>query len=37
MAQAIHAEVIALKANMVTTQNVLNGVIDDLQALGLFG
>ncbi len=37
MAQAIHAEVIALKANMVVTQNVLNGVIDQLQALGLFG
>jgi hypothetical protein len=36
-ASAIHAEVIALKANMVVTQNVLNGVIDQLQALGLFG
>lgn len=37
MAQAIHAEVIALRANMIVTQNVLNGVIDQLQALGLFG
>lgn len=36
-ASAIHAEVIALKANMVVTQNVLNGLIDDLQALGLIG
>lgn len=35
MAQAIHAEVIALRANMIVTQNVLNQVIDDLQALGL--
>ena len=34
-ASAIHAEVIALAANMVTTQKVLNQVIDDLQALGL--
>lgn len=37
MAQAIHAEVIALKANMVVTQNVLNAVIDSLQAYGLNG
>jgi hypothetical protein len=35
MASAVHAEVIALKANMVVTQNVLNGLIDDLQLLGL--
>jgi lysophospholipase L1-like esterase len=35
MASAIHAEVLALKANMVVTQNVLNGVIDDLQSYGL--
>ena len=34
-ASAIHAEVIALRANMIVTQNVLNGLIDDLQALGL--
>ena len=34
-ASAIHAEVIALKANMVTTQKVVNQIIDDLQALGL--
>lgn len=35
MAQAIHAEVIALRANMIVTQNVLNAVIDDLQSMGL--
>ncbi len=35
MASAIHAEVIALHANMTVVQNVLNAVIDDLQALGL--
>ena len=37
MASAIHAEVIALRANMIVTQNVLNSLIDDLQALGLVG
>jgi hypothetical protein len=37
IAQAIHAEVIAFKANMVVTQNVLNAVIDALQAYGLMG
>lgn len=35
MAQAIHAEVIALKANMVVVQNVVNAIIDDLQLPGL--
>ena len=37
MASAVHAEVIALHANMTVVQNVVNGLIDDLQALGLIG
>ncbi len=34
MAQAIHAEVIALRADLVNVKGVLNAVIDDLQAVG---
>ena len=30
-----HAEVIALRANMIVVQNVVNSIIDDLQAYGL--
>jgi len=37
MAQAVHAEVIALRADLVVVKNLLNSVIDDLQALGLVG
>lgn len=35
MAQAIHAEVIALRADLINVKNVLNSVIDDSQAIGI--
>ena len=33
-AQAIHAEVITLRTDLVNVKEVLNAVIDDLQAVG---